>query len=114
MPKIPQQFLANPTIAMVLCVTITNFTFEEQTAIYFYCTKNLSIGDVAAITELDVLYITNALLVFAERLSFLLNVFENAEKAMGINTYEKMPTGQLFEHEYMKQLQEDSFYAKYD
>jgi len=113
MPAIPQQFLANSKIAMVICSVITEFTFEEQTAIYLYCSKELSVKDVAVATELDALYIASVLFVFAERLSLLLGVFEKVEKAMGIDIYEKIPIGQLFEHEYMKALQETSFNTKY-
>lgn len=110
MPKIPMQLFSNSSVAMVLCSTINEFNFEEQTAIYLYCADNFPVNKIVAMTELPTLYVASTLRMFAERLSFKLSVFE---RTIAADNCEKVPIKQLFELENVKIMREYEYFNKH-
>lgn len=106
MPKIPRQFLDAPLIAQVLASTINEFNFEEQTIIYLYCTVGLPIKEVVHMTELSESYVASTLVLFKERLSFKLNVFETTIEGAAPD---KVSVRELFELRSVKEMQEREF-----
>ena len=77
-PKIPKEFLANVKIGAVLRHTITEFNYEEKQAICYYHLVTQSISEVAVFTGLPVSHVIGTLLVYAERLTYKLDVFKTA------------------------------------
>ncbi|MCL1788505.1 MAG: hypothetical protein FWG38_11010 [Defluviitaleaceae bacterium] len=78
MPEIPGAFVKKSRIGSVLSATINEFVYEEKRVIFLYNVAEMSIEDIAALTELPVPYIVSILTVYAERLEFKLNVFKKA------------------------------------
>lgn len=100
-PKIPSQFLNNPLISQVLASTLQEFNFEEQAAIFLYCVIDLPIKEISEKIELSILYVTSTLVLFSEKLSFKLGVFEGAVSNVG----SKVSIKELFQLEIVKELQ---------
>ena len=57
---------------------IDDFEHEEQIAIYFFCFADLTISEIAQITELSNNHVISALNLYSERLSSRLKILEKA------------------------------------
>ena len=77
-PKIPREYINNAKISQTIHAIINEFNFEEKTVIYLHCVADLSIKEIAKLTELSIRYVTSTLILYSERLMFLLSVFKEA------------------------------------
>ena len=107
MPQIPKDLLNNPSIAQVLLATVEEFYHEEKSAIYMYCLAEMSVREIARLTEQPIPYVMAVLRMYAYRLAFKVDVFE---KILKKGTYVKVPVRVLFELESEKwaQMQRDN------
>ena len=102
MPKIPKQLLDNRRIAQVLLATFSDFYFEERAAIFMYCYVDMTVREIASLIERPTDYVTATLQVYAHRLAFKVDVFEQTLKE---GADDKVPVKALFEYEYEMWLQ---------
>jgi len=110
LPLIPKCFLDDPSIAQILASTINEFEFEEKVAIYLFCTTNLSINEIATITELFEFSTKKALLRFVESLSVKLSIFEDDEKS---SSSDKAFVRELFALENVKNMLEREYHKQH-
>lgn len=100
MPKIPTAFVKNSPIDQVLCLTIDEFNFEEQSVIYLYCFINLSVSEITALTKLSTLHVVSILSLYSERLASKLRVFK---KAVPYDTADTVSVKEMFELEIVRE-----------
>jgi len=95
-PKIPKAFIDNSQISQTLCLTINEFSFEEQTVIYLYYLVKLSVEEIANLTELSTLHIESTLVLYSKKLTFKLGVYK---KAVPYNDTDLLTIGEMLELE---------------
>jgi len=78
MPEVPAAFIHNFQARKILRHAVERFDFEEQVAIYLYCFLGLPISEIAESTKLSENSIVCILTLYAERLSFKIDVFKKA------------------------------------
>ncbi|MCL1788540.1 MAG: hypothetical protein FWG38_11185 [Defluviitaleaceae bacterium] len=96
MPTIPKAFIDNDRIRQVLCYTASEFNYEEKRAIFLYCVVKLSIDEIATHVELPIPHVVSALVLYAQRLNFKLDVFK---KAVPYDKAKQLSVMDLFERE---------------
>ena len=92
MPKISQAFLQHDKFKHILHHMIDDFENEEQIAIYFFCFADLTISEIAQITELSKKHVISALNLYSERLTSRLKILE---KAIAYDSDEKASIDEL-------------------
>ena len=90
-PQISRRFLENKLIMQVLCSTIEDFNFEEKATIYLYCIIDMPVEEITKMTSLSEIHVLSTLIMYFERLTFKLKVFE---KALGESS-DKISVGEL-------------------
>jgi len=93
---IPRAFLNNSKISQTLCLTINEFSFEEQTVIYLYYLVKLPVGKIAGLTELSTLHIESVLILYSKKLAFKLGVYK---KAVPYDSNDLLTIGEMLEFE---------------
>ena len=85
MPMIPDTFVNHPRINKVLYMTLEEFDFEEQVAIYIFNYTKWSICAIEEYTKLSKEHIISALGLFTQRLMAKMKVFKSAVEHDGEN-----------------------------
>ena len=76
-PIVPRAFMQNYYIRYVLCDIISDFSFEEQQAIYYCCVTDFpTIEAVAKLVELSQTRVISVLNLYSERLYAKLQFFK--------------------------------------
>jgi len=102
-PKIPTVFIRNTLIAQVISSTIDEFNFEEQDVIFAYCCENMPVKEAASLAGVSMRYAIATLVMFSEKLSFKIRVFEKTGK---YDTTDTQDVKKLLERERKKKGRE--------
>ena len=92
MPKVPRAFLGQAKVKLVLCHTAEDFGFEEQLALYFYCSLDAPIKEIAEKVGLSQNHIASVLGLYSERLTSKINLFK---KALPYDADDMMPVSEM-------------------